>query len=297
MQVIILPNSKSNRHWHLTPSQLLLVGLLISTLLMTTAILGYQLYLNISAPPVQVEQRLGHAVSGGGGLAKKPEVNEYYAKRLGALQAESIRLKALIERLANMAGLDTDPYSLNEEPGQGGVNTEDGLDVTASEFDFHATELIELFSQQSEQIVILEKYLITEESIESAIPSGSPVKAGWTSSFYGYRIDPFNGKKAFHHGLDFAGKAGSGVHTVADGIVIWAGKRSGYGKLVEVDHGNGYVTRYAHNKEIKTKAGDRVIKGQVLALMGSTGRSTGPHVHFEVSRDGKTIDPYSFVNR
>ncbi|MBL4638591.1 MAG: M23 family metallopeptidase, partial [Proteobacteria bacterium] len=120
---------------------------------------------------------------------------------------------------------------------------------------------------------------------------------GWISSYYGKRIDPFTGKKAFHKGLDLAGKAGSGIHTVADGMVTWIGKRSGYGALVEVDHGNGYVTRYAHNKTIKVKVGDKVNKGQVIALMGSTGRSTGPHVHFEILRDGKNINPYNFVKR
>ncbi|MDH5358479.1 MAG: M23 family metallopeptidase [Gammaproteobacteria bacterium] len=294
MQVIILPNSKARKHWHFTRVQLVLVLLLISSVLMTSGIVGYQFYNKIVASYTENGTTVGQPLSTQEKRIQKAEVDEYYAKRLGGLQAEAIRLKALIEKLASMAGLDTRPYALDSEPAQGGLDTE-GLDVTAGEFDFHAAELVDEFSQQSELIVRLQKYLTTEDSIESAIPSGSPIKAGWTSSFYGYRIDPFNGKKAFHHGLDFAGKEGSGVYAVADGIVIWTGRRSGYGNLVEIDHGNGYITRYAHNKKIKTKIGERVTKGEIVAEMGSTGRSTGPHVHFEVSRDGKTIDPYHFV--
>jgi murein DD-endopeptidase MepM/ murein hydrolase activator NlpD len=138
---------------------------------------------------------------------------------------------------------------------------------------------------------------LTEDAIKSAIPSGKPVKNGWVSSYYGYRTDPFNGKKVFHDGLDFAGKEGSKVYAVADGIVTWKGRRNGYGELVEIDHGNGYVTRYAHNKTVIAEQGQKVTKGQAIALMGSTGRSTGPHVHFEVLRDGKSVNPYKFVQR
>ena len=109
-------------------------------------------------------------------------------------------------------------------------------------------------------------------------------------------MDPFNGKKVFHDGIDFAGKTGSSVHSVADGIVSWAGMKGGYGGLIEIDHGNGYMTRYAHNKTLKVYSGDRVVKGDVLALMGSTGRSTGPHVHFEVLKDGKPVNPYNYID-
>ena len=143
----------------------------------------------------------------------------------------------------------------------------------------------------------LQDYLITEDNIKSAIPTGRPIKKGWVSSYYGYRVDPFSGKKVFHHGLDFAGKAGSEVVAVANGIVSWQGSRGGYGEMIEIDHGNGYQTRYAHNKKLVVKLGDRIKKGQAIALMGSTGRSTGPHVHFEILRDGKTVNPANFIKR
>ncbi|MFG1491177.1 M23 family metallopeptidase, partial [Oceanospirillum sp. HFRX-1_2] len=124
-----------------------------------------------------------------------------------------------------------------------------------------------------------------------------PIKKGWLSSKYGKRTDPFTGRIAWHEGVDFAGKDGSDVIAVAAGVVTWAGPRYGYGLLVEIDHGDGYTTRYAHNKKALVKPGDIVSKGQVLSLMGSSGRSTGPHVHYEVRHRGRSMDPAKFIYR
>ena len=132
---------------------------------------------------------------------------------------------------------------------------------------------------------------------ERVMPSGRPVEEGWLSSTYGKRSDPFTGKPDFHPGLDFAGRKGSEVVAVADGVVIWSGPRGGYGNMVEIDHGHGYVTRYGHNEKNLVKVGDTVKKGQEIALMGSTGHSTGPHVHFEVLHNGKTVNPARFISR
>jgi murein DD-endopeptidase MepM/ murein hydrolase activator NlpD len=130
---------------------------------------------------------------------------------------------------------------------------------------------------------------------ERIMPSGRPVRNGWVSSGYGMRTDPFTGKKEFHEGIDFAGKEGSRVLAVADGIVSWAGWRKGYGKMVEITHGNGYATRYAHNEKLLVSVGETVKKGQTIALMGSTGRSTGPHVHFEVVHNDREVNPAKYV--
>ena len=162
-------------------------------------------------------------------------------------------------------------------------------------FDNKIKSLSSVFEEYHKKLINLQDLLITQDNIQSAIPHGRPIKGGWISSHYGNRIDPFTGKTVFHYGLDLAGKSGSSVYTVADGIVTRISEHSGYGGLVEIEHGNGYVTRYAHNKRMQVKIGEKVNKGQILALMGSTGRSTGPHVHFEVLQDNSSINPYNFI--
>jgi murein DD-endopeptidase MepM/ murein hydrolase activator NlpD len=126
-------------------------------------------------------------------------------------------------------------------------------------------------------------------------PSGQPVRSGWISSDYGMRRDPITGERTFHAGVDFVSRRGADVLAAASGVVIFAGVRSGYGRVVEIDHGNGYVTRYAHNKENLVKAGALVGRGDVIALLGASGRTTGPHVHFEVLADGQPVDPAAFI--
>ena len=139
--------------------------------------------------------------------------------------------------------------------------------------------------------------LFDAEAQAEAIPSGRPITAGWLSSHYGYRNDPFTGHRAWHQGVDFAGNEGDQVIAVASGVVSWSGDRSGYGTMVEVAHGDGLVTRYAHNDENLVKVGDLVRKGEAIALMGNTGRSTGAHVHFEVFKHGRPVDPSSYIRR
>ncbi len=302
MQIIIIsPNNKTHKHWHLSRTKVMaLFGLVVGLIAVSSLML-----MNYWNVPSQSQTNVHYSKSETKSQAVIPNeatqhslssVENFYAKRLGQLQAEAIRLKALTEELASMSGLDVTEFMLSERTAQGGLEKQ-GKDLSIDEFNSGLDQLSFGFEQHHHQLVTLQDLLITHDNIESAIPQGRPTNGGWISSYYGYRIDPFSGKKAFHHGIDLAGKSGSGVHAVADGIVTWIGTRSGYGGLVEVDHGNGYVTRYAHNKTIKVKVGDKVDKGQVLALMGSTGRSTGPHVHFEILRDGKNVNPYTFVKR
>ncbi|MFW5451150.1 MAG: M23 family metallopeptidase [Methylophagaceae bacterium] len=297
MQIIIIsPNNTTHRHWYLPPIKLLMIGLVTVSVIVAATLFMHQSFntTSIVTETKVIVQQAEPVISEVKTVQQSDEVQDYYAKRLGSLQAEAIRLKALTEKLASMSGLDTAEYLLNDDSAQGGIER-DGSTITNDEFELNLTELETLFSQQSLQLSKVQDYLITEGNIESAIPNGQPIKEGWVSSYYGKRVDPFTGKKAFHHGLDFAGKEGSHVYAVADGIVSWTGKRGGYGDMIDIDHGNGYVTRYAHNKTLKVEEGDRITKGQTIALMGSTGRSTGPHVHFEILRDGKTINPYNFI--
>ncbi|MCK5668827.1 MAG: M23 family metallopeptidase [Gammaproteobacteria bacterium] len=149
---------------------------------------------------------------------------------------------------------------------------------------------------RSEKFTAMESMLLDSNIQSQILPEGSPVTGGWTSSLFGWRTDPISGKKGFHEGIDFAGRTGSNVSSVAAGIVTWSGKDSGFGRMVEISHGNGYVTRYAHNKKNLVAVGDKVEKGQKIAVMGSSGRSTGPHVHFEVVHNGRHVNPRKFVS-
>ncbi|NDW22493.1 M23 family metallopeptidase [Alteromonas hispanica] len=150
---------------------------------------------------------------------------------------------------------------------------------------------------KSQQLAMLENLVRGHHIQEQSRLSGRPIASGWLSSYYGMRADPFTGEPAMHKGLDFAGQAGIDVVSTAAGIVTWAGERYGYGQLVEIDHGDGFVTRYGHNDTLSVSIGDVVTKGQPIAKMGNTGRSTGAHVHYEVIRNGKQVDPLPFVRK
>jgi murein DD-endopeptidase MepM/ murein hydrolase activator NlpD len=218
------------------------------------------------------------------------------ALRLGQMQAQMLRLNALGERLVTQGNLDKDEFDFASEPAVGGPAS--ALEAESVPYPDFLTMLDELgagINDRGQKLSVLETLLMNRNLNERVMPSGRPVKDGWLSSGYGKRNDPFTGKQEFHKGLDFAGKKGSEVIVVGDGVVTWAGEQTGYGDLVEVSHGNGYVTRYAHNKKHLVKVGDTVRKGQQIALMGSTGRSTGPHVHFEVMRDGKSVNPAEYT--
>lgn len=215
------------------------------------------------------------------------------AARLGQIQAHATRLNALGQKLIKIAKIDPGEFNFTQTPGLGGPDEGDSnvqLDF-GSEIDDVITEL----EDREQQLGVLESILMSSRMKEEVFPEGRPITRGWISSYYGMRTNPFTGKLQFHKGMDFAAKSGSEVQTVAGGVITWSGQRYGYGNLVEVNHGNGYVTRYGHNKENLVQVGDTVKKGQGIALMGSTGRSTGPHVHFEVLKNGRQINPQRFV--
>ncbi|MCU7933152.1 MAG: M23 family metallopeptidase [Candidatus Thiodiazotropha sp. (ex Codakia rugifera)] len=219
------------------------------------------------------------------------------AIRVGQLQSQLLRLDALGERLVDMGGLDKNQFSFDTPPALGGPEAiqtrsqQSALPELLQEME-HLEQMVEYRQQQ---LMLLEDLIMNSNLEDSVHPTGRPVQKGWISSYFGMRNDPFTGKRTMHKGMDFAGKDGSGVVAVAAGVVTWAGDRHGFGKLIEINHGKGYITRYGHNKEILVGVGDRIKQGQVIAEMGSTGRSTGPHVHFEVVRNGKTIDPTKYI--
>lgn len=227
---------------------------------------------------------------------KLDEDMDALALRLGELQAKVIRLDALGERLTEIANLDKGEFDFSAKPAVGGPKESSAVEsMPLPDFVQTLETLTRKVEDRSEQLALLESMLMSRSLQKEVSPAGRPIKKGWISSYYGMRTDPFHGRPEHHKGIDLAGKEGSEVITVGAGVVTWAGKRYGYGNLVEVNHGNGYSTRYGHNKEILVKVGDTVNRGQALALMGSTGRSTGPHVHFEVLYKGKNVDPIKYV--
>ncbi|MCK5002624.1 MAG: M23 family metallopeptidase [Gammaproteobacteria bacterium] len=215
------------------------------------------------------------------------------AARLGLMQAHVTRLDALGERLVTISNLDSKEFNFTHEPAVGGPH-ESGNGVS-TEFENVLGDLNDQLDSREQQLSILEDVLMSKQIKKETRPSGRPISKGWTSSYYGKRTDPFTGKLEMHKGMDFAGREGSEIVAVSSGVVTWASSRYGYGNLVEINHGHGYTTRYGHNAEILVKVGDSVEKGQAISLMGSTGRSTGPHVHFEVLLNDRQVDPLSFV--
>jgi murein DD-endopeptidase MepM/ murein hydrolase activator NlpD len=218
------------------------------------------------------------------------------ALRMGEIQSRVVRLDALGRRLVEMANLDAAEFSFDDVPARGGpdrITEREPFEVP----DFLASleELVSILADREPKLAVVEGTLMNRKLHAEVFPTGRPVNKGWMSSVFGWRNDPMTGKRAFHEGIDFAGRANSEVMAVAAGVVVWSGSRWGFGNAVEVNHGNGYSTLYAHNKKNLVKVGETVKKGQVLARLGSTGRSNGPHVHFEVRLNGKAVNPIKFV--
>ena len=217
--------------------------------------------------------------------------------RLSTLQAHLLRLDALGSRLIDIANMSETEFNMLEPPGLGGplmVSEQNSLGVI--DFVEELQAVSQKIEDRSEKFAAIESMLLDSNVQSQILPEGSHVTGGWTSSLFGWRTDPISGRKDFHEGIDLAGRSGSNVSSVAAGIVTWSGRHSGYGNMIEINHGNGYVTRYAHNKKNLVVVGEKVEKGQIIAVMGSTGRSTGPHVHFEVVHNGRHVNPRKFVS-
>lgn len=230
---------------------------------------------------------------------KTEDTLDALAIRIGQMNARVIRLDALGRRLTEMADLTDGEFDFDSVPAMGGPEEPyaTGSNIAVPEVLAAMTELSSRLDNREVQLGVLESVLMNKNLSDRVYPQGRPVKSGWMSSYFGKRTDPFTGKQANHRGVDFAGKAGAEISTVADGVVTWSSTRYGFGKLVEINHGNGYSTRYAHNSENLVAVGDEVRKGQIVALMGATGRATGPNLHFEVLRNGKRVNPVTFIRR
>lgn len=219
--------------------------------------------------------------------------------RLAEMQAQLMRLDALGEHLAESANLNPAEFQSDtrKKPPMGGPLTDDisVLSDGGAGLQLRLQELSEQIAMKEAQLQTLDSLMSGDRSLPKSYLAHMPVRSGYMSSNYGYRADPFTGRAAFHGGIDFAGPEGTHVFAVAPGIVTFAGAKTGYGNLVEVSHGDGVTTRYAHASRVAVKVGDLVEKDQLVAYMGSTGRSTGPHLHYEVLRNGKQVNPATYI--
>jgi murein DD-endopeptidase MepM/ murein hydrolase activator NlpD len=220
-------------------------------------------------------------------------------RRLGILEAEALRLNAFGSRIVKMARLDPDEFAFEKEPSIGGASLSENQD---NDYGIDADTLMHSIASLEKQLVdqrnrlegmlqVLQGRILDKE----ILPDGMPIKKGYISSRFGFRRDPFTGKARMHKGIDYAGKTGTPVSAVAGGIITFAGRKGGYGNIIEVDHGDGLVSRYAHLSKIIGKRDQVVKKGDLIGRVGSTGRSTGPHLHLEVLKKGVQQNPAMFL--
>lgn len=240
-----------------------------------------------------------------------------YAIQLGELQARMMRLDAQSQRLAKLAGDKTQPQPTKGKDRSPAVRPEMGNPIPASagagkpnqggplvnssplseaELKVAIAELTSKIEFSTEYLSSIEARLLQQSVLKNTLPNVSPINAAFNSSSFGWRLDPFNGHKAFHEGLDFTANTGTPIYAAAGGIVAAAEHTPDYGKIVRIDHGSGLETRYAHASRLLVKVGERVNKGQKIAEVGSTGRSTGPHLHYEIRLSGNPLDPRKYLN-
>jgi murein DD-endopeptidase MepM/ murein hydrolase activator NlpD len=303
--VFFSPRDGRARHVNLAhPLTLGALGLVVAGILSTAFVLGLQLGQRSGASLGPEGSPLGRAVA-----EHQAQIDDLrnllqdrvdaLALRVGQVNAHVVRLDALGKRLTDMANLDHREFNFDAAPAVGGPEDPASTDAAAAipELTTMIDALEERVSLRDGQMAALENVLLARQLRDEIRPDGRPVKKGFISSYFGERQDPFTGHEAFHKGVDFAGSAGAEVIAVAAGVVTWAGERVGFGYMVEINHGDGFVTRYAHNTRNAVQVGATVTRGQTIAYMGSTGRSTGPHVHFEVLRNGRQVDPLTFIGR
>ena len=214
------------------------------------------------------------------------------AKRLGEMQAKMVQLEALSERVSGLAGVNSGEFK--KIPGSGGALI-GGHSLSLQELQATLNDLHQLTDQRVDLLTVMESRLFDQKIKKLMVPTQEPVAGGSQGSAFGWRIDPMNGRSALHTGLDFPSDAGTPILAAAGGVVVTQEYHLAYGNMVEVDHGNNLVTRYAHASKVLVKKGDLVKRGQKIAEVGSTGRSTGPHLHFEVLVDGTYQDPQKFL--
>ena len=218
------------------------------------------------------------------------------ASKLGQMQAQLLRLDTLGERLAKTAGFKPQDFMFDQAPARGGAaSTMPTYDLSLGDLGRQVDLLTRQVDDRSEKLGILDSLMIFDSAKKKLLPSVLPIDGGWYSSNYGWRIDPFSGVRAFHEGMDFMAETGTPAHAAAGGVVVYSDSHTQYGNMIEIDHGNGLITRYAHLSKRLVKTGDVVMSGSKIGYVGSTGRATGPHLHFEVRQNGGPLNPTRFL--
>lgn len=218
------------------------------------------------------------------------------AIRLGQMQAQLVRLDTVGERLARLAGFKPQELVFNEMPGRGGaVSSLPSHDLSLGDFTRQLDVITRQVEDRGDKLGILESLFTMDSAKKKLIPAMLPVDGGWYSSNYGWRIDPFTGQRAFHEGIDVMAEHGAPIRAAAGGVVVYSEFHAQYGNMIEIDHGNDLVSRYAHASRRLVKVGDVVVRGAKIGEVGRTGRATGTHLHFEVRQRGAPANPAQFL--
>lgn len=279
------------------PTQLVLGAAVLTAGLCLLALANVSIRSSAALVPLsQLDDAKREIVAAEARFAAQEQRMGAYAARLSRMQAHIIRLDAMGRQLTAMAGLDPADFAFDQPPPLGGrspQSTDAVARLGALGVQVEATD--QALNERELHISRLSDLLLNRQLAAQVRPDGHPVRSGYISSLFGRRTDPFTGASMRHKGVDYAGPLGSQIVAVADGVVAQSRYFGGFGNFVEINHGQGYVTRYAHNQENLVQPGERVSRGQAIALLGATGRATGPNLHFEVLREGRVVDPMEFI--
>lgn len=286
-----------SRPLHLSGTKLVLAGLTLSFLLTVFAIVLYHwVFLTGVREGWPGFGSVGGLMSSSDGQGKERYMRENLdalAQKVGELQAKVTQMEALSQRVSGLAGIPIkDTPSL---PGKGGVLVGD-RPLSMQELDQLLNSLDQVATTRNDYLTVIETTLFDQKLKKMMLPTQQPVADAPLGSAFGWRIDPFTGRSAMHTGLDFAATQGTSIVAAAGGVVVTQEYHPAYGNMIEIDHGNDLVTRYAHTSKVFVKKGDLIKRGQKIAEVGSTGRSTGPHLHFEVIVQGQMQDPMKFLS-
>ena len=302
MQIIVIPDRRAKaRTLNLSTRHVIASMLLALLLLLGMTASLYWLTIRFAADvKIPVVQELVLSAQQGEAERARQFVQQNLnamAVKLGEMQAQLARLDALGERLTSLAGIRPQEFRFSEAPGLGGAQATalPPQNLSLAEFGEKLSVMSRNMENRTDMLGVLEAQLFEQAVKKKLLPTMLPVSAPFNASGFGMRIDPFTGQHAMHEGIDFLAEAGSPIVAAAGGVVIFAGMHPQYGYMVDVDHGNDLVTRYAHASKLHVKEGDIVQRGRRLADVGSTGRSTGPHLHFEVRFKGAAQNPARFV--